>query len=151
MSKGLSYLIKDEQRAYGLFASIEEMVLKGLKAGPVVLTLGRQKRSLDQNSKLWPMLTDISKQVQWMIDGRTDFLSPEDWKDILTAGLDKNQRVAPGIDGGFVMLGKRTSKMNKKQFSELIEFIYWFGSDRGVQWSERALADYEQYREAKAA
>ena len=147
MSKGLSFLIRDEKQAYGLFAHIEELVLKGLQAGTVLLLLTREQRSNDQNAKLWPMLYDISKQVQWMIDGRADFLSPEDWKDILTAGLDKHQRVAPGIDGGFVMLGKRTSKMNKKQFSELIEFIYWFGSDRGVQWSEKALADYEQYRE----
>lgn len=148
MSKGLSYLIRDEQRAYVMFATIQEMVIKGLQAGPVVLTLGREKRSLDQNSKLWPMLSDISRQVQWPVDGRIDYLTREDWKDILTAGLDKHQRVAPGIDGGFVMLGRRTSKMKKKQFSELIEFIYWFGSEKGVQWSERALKSYEQYREA---
>lgn len=150
MSKGLSYLIRDEQRAYSMFGTIEEMVIKGLKAGPVVLSLGREKRSLDQNSKLWPMLSDIARQVQWPVNGRLDYLAPEDWKDVLTAGLDKHQRVAAGVDGGFVMLGRRTSKMNKKQFSELIEFIYWFGSEQGVQWSERALATYEQYKEAAA-
>ncbi|MGJ8515082.1 recombination protein NinB [Carnimonas bestiolae] len=148
MSKGLSYLISDEQRAYGMFGNIEEMVIKGLRAGPVVLTLGRENRSLDQNAKLWPMLSDIARQVQWPINGRLDYLTREDWKDILTAGLDKHQRVAAGIDGGFVILGRRTSKMKKKQFSELIEFIYWFGSEKGVRWSERALQSYEQYREA---
>lgn len=75
-------------------------------------------------------------------------LKPEDWKDILSAGLHKEQRIAQGIDGGFVLLGLRTSKMSKRQMAELIEFISWFGAEKGIKFS--ANAEYDHYREAQA-
>lgn len=108
-------------------------------------------RSLSQNRKLWPMLTDISRQLVWPVNGRIGLIAPEDWKDILSAELSSEQRVAQGIGGGFVMLGMRTSKLKKRQFSDLIEIIYAFGSSHGVTWSEKALEVYETYREAQAA
>jgi hypothetical protein len=98
-------------------------------------------RSLDQNRKLWPMLSDISKQVPWVLNGKECKLKPEQWKDILTAALNQETNIAPGINGGFVMLGTRTSKMKKKAFCELIELIYAFGADKGVTWSDPAEVD----------
>lgn len=92
-------------------------------------------RSLDQNAKLWAMLGDISRQLEWPVDGRAQKLQPEDWKVILTAGVRKNQRVAAGVESGFVMLGESTSRMKKAEFIELLEFITWFGAERGVRWS----------------
>ncbi|WP_110667410.1 recombination protein NinB [Salinicola halophilus] len=129
---------------------VANMAGRGLRAGTIEIVLRRpaKRRSLDQNRKLWPMLADISEQIEWPINGRMDYLPAEDWKDILTAGLDSEQRVAQGINGGFVMLGRRTSKMRKKEFAELIELIYAFGAERGVAWSEPAMRAYEQYREA---
>jgi len=104
----------------------------------VQITVGDPTRTLDQNSKLWACLSDIARQVQWPVDGKLQFLSPEDWKDVLSAGLHKEQRIAQGIEGGFVILGQRTSQMSKRQLAELIEFIQYFGADRGVEWSEAA-------------
>jgi hypothetical protein len=106
---------------------------------PVKVTLDeyKSKRSLEQNAKLWACLTDIARQVQWPVDGKLQYLTPDDWKDILTAGLNKSQRVAQGVDGGFVMLGQRTSKMKVGEMVELIEFIQWFGAEKGVRWSEQ--------------
>lgn len=128
----------------------EAMIRRGLARGPVVLRLGRERRSLDQNAKLWPMLEDIAKQVEWMVDGQMQRLSKEEWKDILTAGVKKHQRVAAGVEGGFVMLGAHTSRMNKREFSALIEFIYWFGTEKEVTWSEPAKKAYEEHREKAA-
>lgn len=109
---------------------------------PVKVTLDeyKSKRSLEQNAKLWACLTDIARQVQWPVDGKLQYLTPDDWKDILTAGLHKSQRVAQGVDGGFVMLGQRTSKMKVGEMVELIEFIQWFGAEKGVRWSEEGRA-----------
>ena len=96
-----------------------------------VVTIGEATRSTDQNSKLWPMLQDISKQCDW--HGLK--LNEEEWKDLLSAGLVQS-RVVPNMQGnGFVILGQRTSKMTKSQFSALIELIYAFGAERGVVWS----------------
>lgn len=120
---------------------VQQMVEKALPAGPVQISLGRPRRTLDQNKKLWPMLTDISRQVDWY--GQK--LSPEDWKHVLTASLTK-QRAVPGIDGGFVVLGVSTSRMNKELFSQLIELIYAFGAEQGVQWSEQASQQLYELR-----
>jgi hypothetical protein len=56
--------------------------------------------------------------------------------------------VVPGINGGFVVCGQHTSTMGKKQFSDLIELMYAFGSERGVKWSEPAKDIYAEYRKA---
>jgi hypothetical protein len=91
-------------------------------------------RTLEQNAKMWCVLTDIASQVQWHVDGKLQYIEPEDWKDILTAGLKKTQRIASGIEGGFVMLGDRTRRMTIGQMVELIEFAHWFGAEHGVVW-----------------
>ena len=70
---------------------------------------------------------------------------PEDWKDVYTAALMDERRIASGIDGKRILLGLRTSRMNKAAFSDLIELIYAHGSEHGVEWSEPALEAYEQY------
>ena len=118
---------------------IKDLIYRGLKGGPVVLEFGREKRTQDQNAKLWPMLRDISNQVEFMFDHH----SPEVWKDLLTAAWRK-QKIVPGLDGGLVALGVSTSKLPKEDLSELIESIYAYGAEQGVQWSEPALKAYEE-------
>jgi hypothetical protein len=96
-----------------------------------VCTIQDATRTLDQNSKLWPMLGDISKQVDWY----GTKLTSEEWKDVFSASL-KKQKVVPGLDGGFVVCGQSTSKMGKKEFSDLIELMHAFGAEHQVKWSE---------------
>lgn len=108
---------------------------------PLTMPLGDyehvgERRTSEQNDRMWAMLTDISQQVEWPVDGKLQKLIPEDWKHILSAGLKREQRVAQGVDGGFVILGQRTSKMTKRQLSDLLELIAAFGAERGVVWSE---------------
>ena len=105
---------------------------------PVRVTVAEAKptRTVDQNSRLWALLTDVSRQVEWPVDGRLQKLPPEDWKDIFTAGLRKGQRVAQGIEGGFVMLGSRTSRMSVGEMIDLQELILAFGVEHGVVWRE---------------
>lgn len=93
-------------------------------------------RSLEQNSRLWAMLTDVSRQVVW--HGRK--LSPEEWKHVFTAGL-KRQDVVPGLDGGFVVLGQSTSQMSVREMGDLMELISAFGSQRGVRFTAPEYED----------
>ena len=108
-----------------------------------MISLGREKRSSDQNALLWAILTDVSEQVDWY--GRR--LTKEEWKDVFSAAW-KQQEVVPGINGGFVVMGVRTSKMSKAQLSSLVEIIYAFGADKAVKWGDPALKVFEDYREA---
>jgi hypothetical protein len=105
----------------------------------------KDTRSLASNRKMWACLGDIAKQVQWPVNGFVQFLSAEDWKDILSASLKKEGRMAQGIDGGFVMLGQRTSKMKVKEMCDLIEIIYAFGANNGVVWSESVPDEYLEF------
>ena len=88
-------------------------------------------RTMDQNSRLWPMLADVAAQVSW----HGTNLDTDEWKDMFTAAL-KRTKVIPGLTGGFVTCGMSTSRMNKRDFSDLIELIYAFGAERDVKWTE---------------
>lgn len=130
------------------FRNIYNVATQIVLAGPIEVVLRRPKRTVSQNSKMWPMLADVARQKQLVINGVLVWAKPEDWKDVFTAALKREQRMAMGIDGGIVVLGMRTSRMRKKEFSDLIELIYAYGSENGIVWSEPALLAYESYREA---
>lgn len=98
--------------------------------GALVVMAKPETRSLEQNARMWVMLTDIAEQVIW--HGRK--LSPEEWKHVFTAAL-KKQDVVPGLDGGFVILGQSTSKMTRREMGELQTLIEAFGAERGVVFS----------------
>ncbi len=106
--------------------------LKGaLIAGQrMVLEIKPSTRSLEQNARLWAMLSDISRQVDWY--GRK--LTPDDWKHVFSAAL-KKQDVVPGLDGGFVVLGLSTSKMTKAEMCDLQTLMEAFGAEKGVRFS----------------
>lgn len=134
--------IHDEQGIRFALAWAEDMIRRGLRGGPVRLSLGRRRRTLDQNARLWPMLQDVAKQVDW----HGQKLSKEDWKEVFTASL-RQQRAVPGIDGGFVILGTSTRRMTVREFSDLIELIFAFGAEHDVEWSEPAQRTIHQSRE----
>jgi hypothetical protein len=118
-----------------LWPLLKSMLMAGQR---VVVEIKPETRTLAQNARLWAMLTDVSKQVDWY--GRK--LSQEEWKHVFTASLSK-QDVVPGIDGGFVVLGKSTSKMTKPEMSELQQLIEAFGAQHGVRFTAQEYVDQE--------
>lgn len=91
-------------------------------------------RGLDQNAALWPVLQAFSEQLEWPVNGSMSRLTADEWKTILSAAWRRESvRVAPGIDGGMVMLGERTSKLSKREFSELLDFVHATAATRGVE------------------
>jgi hypothetical protein len=149
MSREKVYRLREDNfkraldHAEGLLA---EQFRKGRES--LELALREPKRSLDQNAKLWCLLEDVACQCTLIINGEKCTATREEWKDVFTAALKRESRIAMGIDGGVVMLGHSTSKMRKAEFSELIELIHSYGAENGVRWSERAQAVYDEYREA---
>lgn len=92
------------------------------------------KRTLDQNSKLWAMLTDVAQQVEW--HGMK--LRTGEWKFLFLDALSRERRLVPNIDGdGFVPLYKSTSDLSKGEMSDLIELIGAFGARHGVVFKDR--------------
>jgi hypothetical protein len=109
-----------------------QMAVRAVTRAPAgyVVEVKPKTRTLDQNAKLWALLTDLSEQVNW----HGQKLTPDEWKIVMTASI-RRQRVLPGIDGGFVAIGESTSKMTVKEFSDLVELIHAFGAERGVRFS----------------
>jgi hypothetical protein len=143
MRREPEYIIDCKERLPMAIAWMQQKVLTGLQTGkPVAVRLGRERRNLEMNAKLWAMLSDVSQQVKWF----NQALTPEDWKHVFSASV-LNQRTVPGIDGGIVVLGQSTSRMTKKQFGELIEFIYSWGAENNVLWSEPVPEEYRHLME----
>lgn len=116
-------------------AEARRRALQAVADGPegYRVTLEPPKRTLDQNALLWPLLECFAEQLEWPVNGRMVKLEAPEWKDILSAAYkQESQRVAMGLNGGMVMLGLRTSKMSKREFSEFLEFIFSVAADRGV-------------------
>jgi len=108
-------------------------VLHGAPDGYVV-TVSEPNRNLEQNAAQWPILEAFSQQLQWPVNGSMVEMSPEEWKDVLTAAFRRETvRVAMGLDGGMVMLGQRTSKFSKREFSDWLEFLNATAAIRGVK------------------
>ena len=91
-------------------------------------------RTLDQNAAQWRILGAWAKQKEWLINGKKTFLHENDWKDILTATYEGEvaPRLAPGLYGGIVMLGRRTSKYEREKFSEWLEWLTAASVEMGV-------------------
>lgn len=104
------------------------------------VTIAEPKRNTDQNAAMWPILEAFSEQLQWPVNGQMTLLTKEEWKDILSAAFRKEQRVAMGLDGGFVMLGQKTSRFSKQAFSEWLEFLHATAAQRGVTVYEEEAA-----------
>lgn len=88
-------------------------------------------RTLDQNNRLWAMLTDVSVA---MPQGRRH--TPDDWKAIFMNACGWECQFLEGLDGRPFPQGFRSSKLTKAQMSDLINFIQAFGDEHNVRWSE---------------
>lgn len=94
------------------------------------------KRTLDQNAKMWALLSDIARQLPW--HGMK--LTTGDWKVLFMHALDQDRRMVPNIDGnGFVPLFVSTSDLSKQEMSDLIELITAFGAKHGVEFSDEKV------------
>jgi hypothetical protein len=112
--------------------------VEAVKTAPegYAVTVAEPTRSMEQNARLWASLSDVSQQVEW--HGKR--LTPEDWKHVFSASL-KKLTVVPNLDGtGFVALGMSTSRMTRRELSDLLELIYAFGAERGVRFMDEMEA-----------
>lgn len=95
-----------------------------------VVTIRLSKRTSDQNAYLWSLISDVSRAKP---EGRTH--TPEVWKALFMAACGHMVQFEAGIDGGPPFpVGFRSSRMTKKEMSDLIEFIIEYGTRHGVAW-----------------
>jgi len=143
----LVYKIEHKNAAWrSVLSSAIRDLTAAAEAGDVMLRISDVLRSLDQNAKQWALLRDIAAVVPMTINGVAQLASTNEWKAVLSAAHTKEVRFAQDPTGpGLIALGVSTSNMPKKVFSEYIEFLYWFGSEHNVTWSEKATEHHSLY------
>jgi hypothetical protein len=96
-----------------------------------VIAIKPASRSSDQNSKMWAMLSDVSRSKP---NGLVH--TPEVWKALFMHSCGHQVQFENGLDGEPFPIGFQSSRLNKAQMAELIEWIYAYGSQGGILWSE---------------
>lgn len=114
-----------------------EQFCRWVMAAPprTVASLKGVKRSIPQNSRLWAMLTDIARQATWAGKKRTT----EEWKDLFAAAVKTaagGLEAVPGLDGGLMILGLRTSEMSAAEMADLQTYMESWCAKNGVTLSD---------------
>lgn len=104
-------------------------------AGTVV-TFRKPGRTIPQNDRMWAMLTDVARQLEH--NGRR--YTPDQWKALFMHACAHEVHFMPGLNGEPFPAGFRSSKLNKEQMSELMDFIDAWATERGVKWSDEVTA-----------
>lgn len=100
-----------------------------------VVNIRAATRTTDQNAKMWAMLSDVSRAKP---QGRMH--TPEVWKCLFMHACGHAVQFQVGLDGLPFPVGFSSSALTKAQMSDLIEFIYAYGAEHGVRWSDDARA-----------
>ena len=97
----------------------------------VLMKLSSTSRTLAQNDKLWVLLSEVSRQKP-----RGLRYTPEQWKCLFMHALSYEILYMEGLNGEPFPAGFRSSRLSKAQMSDLIEFIYKWGAENGVEFNE---------------
>ncbi len=143
-------------------------IAKSLKSGiTYILTFEVfDERTHEQNKKMHAMLADIAKQAKHL----NQVLDEESWKrlcvkqfadDCIENDIDRlaeywrkqNFRIIPSLDGkSLVMIGAQTRKFPRYVAAGFVEWLYTFGSENNIQWSDpEQLSQDEEYERRYAA
>jgi NinB protein len=141
----------DRQRFVLAHATARQMASRACIQAPdgYVVKVEPPAKSRDQEEKYHAMLGDIAKQVriygrEWDREDLKRLLVDQFVRDMKEAGtpLSKQGAVVPSLDGsGVVQLGVQTRRFLKKEAIAFIDWLYAFGAENGVLWSEPAMRE----------
>jgi hypothetical protein len=105
-----------------------------------VVRISEATRNLDQNARMWAMLSDVSRAKP---EGR--HWTPETWKCAFMHSLGHQVKFCEGLDSsGPFPLGFHSSRLTVRQMADLITVIQEYGDRHEVRWTDPA------YREVAA-
>ena len=120
---------------------IKAKAIQWIQAAPKYsrVELKAPRRTVDQNARLWAMLGDVAKQVQW----HGLWLTSDDWKLIFLDGLKRETRIVPNLDNnGFVSLSKSSSDLSVREMCDMQTIIEAFGANHGVVFHDNKYGEY---------
>jgi hypothetical protein len=114
-----------------------DRAIRTIQAAPAgsIVEVRAPRRSTDQNSLLWSILSQISVAKP---QGRMH--TPEVWKCLFMHAAGHAVQFEPGLDGSPFPIGFRSSRLTKRQMTDLIEFIFAYAAEQGLTLSTEAEA-----------
>lgn len=135
--------LTDIAQADGIMRRLWPEVKQHLAAGEVLdMRIKPESRTTAENALLHAIIGDIAKQKEWAGKKR----DVETWKRLLVAAWCRVRgdamEILPALDGhGVDIVPARTSELTKSECAELIDFVYAWGAEAGVVFSEPPTQD----------
>lgn len=126
---------------------LSHWLAKGLSGGkPVTVKLSHESRSDLQNRHQWALYNCFVKSAVDWPRGSNNIPTSEQWKVLFVSAYNKDAAyMVIGLAGEIVNYNYSSRALKKAEFSELIEFIYSEGCQRGVTWDDPAMKAYEEW------
>lgn len=145
----IEMLIKSADQIPRVQQWVGTMAEKGLPGGPVAVRLGRERRTLDQNAHVHPIVRAIKRHME--AHGAPK--RKESWWRYYLLGKYSGTEMTPDPAGGrgYVVINHTvgTSDLRKDEAAEFIDWLYAFGVDIGVDWSKREQKIINEHGTAK--
>ena len=137
----------------GSLGELIQIINRVIVAGPVVVTVEREARTLSMNAKQHAMYGDIAATTE--LRGRK--YKAKVWKTLLVDEFEKEYELSVGeklphagqwvisLTGNYPVRDRpETSLFNKKIGSMLIMFLYKTGDEYGATFKDSSVAHYEE-------
>jgi hypothetical protein len=121
--------------------------IQAIKDAPdgYVVEIKEPTRKLSQNAKFHAILTDISRQAQYMGKKR----SVEFWKGLFVSGWQiatgEKPEIVPGLEGEFINIRESTTTMSVRKLSSMMEYVIAWSIDNGVQLTDPVPDEYADW------
>lgn len=129
----------------------------------LLVTVQDKRRNTLTSAKIHAMIGDIRNQCVIKVGVHTLDKSRdlEVWKSLLVRWFDLEmtelgeplarggKRIFDMMYGEWVYMRPSTVDFSQSEAGKFIEWLYCFGTERGVVWSEKALECYNEYKELK--
>ena len=93
-----------------------------------VVKVQQQKRTNEQNDLFWALLTELSKAKP---NGREH--TPDAWKLLVMHACGHACQFEIGLNGQPFPTGFRSSQLTKAEMSDLIDWIYCYAAESGIE------------------
>lgn len=156
-----SVIFKNMQEFKDSWPQVSDILDKGFAEGKsVLIEFMRPRRNSLSNRKLHALIGDIHKQAILELDGESRPMSgyksdvckafmvkwfDMDLKEVGEPLSRSGYRVVDPLDGELVYVRPSTKDMSQKEACKFIEWLYAWGCNHGVVFSDPAMKYYEEF------
>lgn len=126
--------LHNAEQAHQILRQLWDWAKPRLMAGhKLTLSVADEKRTKPQNDHIHPLVRAIAKQSGYTDEDQLRMLLVEQWR----AETGRQKQFARSLDGSrMVDTSNRTKSLDKADCAELIDWLYAWGAQNGVEWNK---------------